>query len=95
MASARRLGLALPLVLLPSAVWQLLRTWGWAISFPDDSRPPFTRLFRVRLAADAISFFTVRGVTGEPLKVLLLLDRCGPQITTAVDCPRAARRSPS
>jgi hypothetical protein len=81
--SARRLGLALPLVLLPSAVWQLLRTWGWAIAFPDDSRPPFTRLFRVRLAADAISFFTVRGVTGEPLKVLLLLDRCRPQITTA------------
>ena len=31
-ASARRLGLALPFVLLPSAVWQVLRTWGWAIS---------------------------------------------------------------
>ncbi len=82
-ASARRLGLALPFVLLPSAVWQVLRTWGWAISFPEDSRPPFTRLFRVRLAADAISFFTIRGVAGEPLKVLLLLDRCAPQVTTA------------
>ena len=81
--SARRLGLALPIVLLPSAVWHVFRTWGWAISFPDDARPPFTRLFRVRLAADAISFFTVRGVAGEPLKVLLLLDRCAPQITTA------------
>jgi uncharacterized protein (TIRG00374 family) len=82
-ASAKRLGLALPLVLLPSAVWQALRTWGWAISFPEDSRPPFTRLFRVRLAADAISFFTIRGVAGEPLKVLLLLDRSAPQVTTA------------
>ena len=82
-ASATRLGIALPFVLLPSAVWQVLRTWGWAISFPDDSRPPFTRLFRVRLAADAISFFTIRGVAGEPLKVLLLLDRSAPQVTTA------------
>ena len=82
-ASAKRLGLALPLVLLPSAAWQLLRTWGWQISFPDDARPGFTHLFRVRLAAEAIGFFTVRGVAGEPLKVLLLLDRCPPQIATA------------
>ena len=83
LGSARRLGLALPLVLLPSTAWQLIRTWGWAISFPDDARPAFGRLFRVRLAADAISFFTVRGVAGEPLKVFLLLDRCAPQVTTA------------
>jgi uncharacterized membrane protein YbhN (UPF0104 family) len=83
LGSARRLGIALPLVLLPSGVWQLLRTWGWAISFPDQARPAFGRLFRVRLAADAISFFTVRGVIGEPLKVFLLMDRCAPQITTA------------
>ena len=81
--SAKRLGLALPLILMPSTIWHLLRTWGWAISFPDDARPAFTRLFRVRLAADAISFFTVRGVAGEPLKVLLLLDRCAPEVTTA------------
>ena len=81
--SAKRLGLALPLILVPSATWHLLRTWGWAISFPDDARPALTRLFRVRLAADAISFFTVRGFAGEPLKVLLLMDRCAPQVTTA------------
>jgi hypothetical protein len=68
---------------LPSAIWQLLRTWGWAISFPDDARPTFGRLFRVRVAADAISFFTVRGVAGEPLKVLLLMDRCAARVTTA------------
>jgi uncharacterized protein (TIRG00374 family) len=81
--SARRLGLALPLILLPGTAWHLLRTWGWAIAFPDGARPAYTRLFRVRLAADAISFFTVRGVAGEPLKVVLLYDRVVPQVTTA------------
>ena len=81
--SAARLGLALPIILLPGAAWHLLRTWGWAISFPETARPAFTRLFRVRLAADAISFFTVRGLAGEPLKVVLLIDRCKPEITTA------------
>jgi uncharacterized protein (TIRG00374 family) len=83
LVSARRLGLALPLILLPGAVWQILRTWGWSIAFPDDSRPAFTRLFRVRLAADALSFFTVRGIFGEPLKVVLLYDRVAPEVTTA------------
>jgi uncharacterized protein (TIRG00374 family) len=81
--SAARLGLALPIILVPGTVWHILRTWGWSISFPDETRPSFTRLFRVRLAADAISFFTVRGIAGEPLKVVLLLDRSAPQVTTA------------
>lgn len=82
-ASASRLGLAFPVILLPGACWHLLRTWGWAIAFPDETRPSFTRLFRVRLAADAIGFFTVRGIANEPLKVLLLYDRVKPEITTA------------
>jgi uncharacterized protein (TIRG00374 family) len=81
--SANRLGLALPIVLLPGTLWHLLRTWGWAVAFPDGARPAFTRLFRVRLAADAIGFFTVRGVAGEPLKVLLLYERVAPEVTTA------------
>lgn len=81
--SASRLGVALPALLLPSVCWHLLRTWGWSIAFPDDSRPGFGRLFRVRLAADAISFFTIRGLTGEPLKVMLLYDRVPAPITTA------------
>ncbi|MBI2189030.1 MAG: flippase-like domain-containing protein [Acidobacteria bacterium] len=81
--SAARLGLALPVILLPGACWHVLRTWGWAIAFPDDARPPFTRLFRVRLAADAVGFFTVRGIANEPLKVLLLYDRVRPEVTTA------------
>jgi uncharacterized protein (TIRG00374 family) len=82
-ASARRLGFALPIILLPGTAWQLLRTWGWSVAFPDDARPSFTRLFRVRLAADAISYFTVRGIAGEPLKVVLLYDRSQPQVATA------------
>ena len=82
-ASASRLGGALPVVLLPGAAWHLLRTWGWSIAFPEAARPAFTRLFRVRLAADAVGFFTVRGVAGEPLKVLLLYDRVAPEIATA------------
>ena len=83
LASASRLGLSLPVILLPGACWHVLRTWGWAVAFPDAVRPPFTRLFRVRLAADAIGFFTVRGIAGEPLKVVLLYDRVAPEITTA------------
>jgi uncharacterized protein (TIRG00374 family) len=82
-ASAGRLGVALPIILLPSACWHVLRTWGWAVAFPDESRPSFSRLFRVRLAADAVGFFTVRGLAGEPLKVLLLYDRIAPETTSA------------
>jgi hypothetical protein len=78
-----RLGLAFPAILVPGCVWHLLRTWGWWMAFPDHARPSFTRLFRVRLAADAISFFTVRGLTGEPLKVVLLYDRVPPAVTAA------------
>ncbi len=82
-ASASRLGLAFPALLLPGACWHLLRTWGWSIAFPDHARPGFARLFRVRLAADAISFFTIRGVTGEPLKIMLLYDHVAAPIATA------------
>jgi hypothetical protein len=79
----REIGLALPLVLLPGAVWHGLRTWGWWVAFPNRWRPAFTRLLRVRLAADAISFFTIRGVTGDPLKMLLLYDRAPAAVTAA------------
>ncbi|MBI4886573.1 MAG: flippase-like domain-containing protein [Acidobacteria bacterium] len=81
--TASRLGLSLPVILVPGTFWQVLRTWGWAIAFPDAARPPFTRLLRVRLAADAIAFFTIRGLAGEPLKVVLLYDRVAPEVTTA------------
>jgi uncharacterized protein (TIRG00374 family) len=82
-ANMRRLGLALPLILLPGTAWHALRTYGWWVAFPDDARPAFTRLIRVRLAADAIGFFTVRGIAGDPLKIVLLYDRTRPEIVTA------------
>jgi hypothetical protein len=80
---ARALGIALPLVLLPSLGWHLLRTAGWWISFPVDRRPSFWRVFRVRLAADGIGYFTVRGAASEPLRVVLLLDRVPAAVSTA------------
>lgn len=79
----RTLGVLLPVVLLPSAGWHLLRTLGWLLCFPADVRPSFARLFRVRLAADAVSYFTIRGVASEPLRVMLLLDRVPAAASTA------------
>jgi hypothetical protein len=79
----RTLGLLLPIVLLPSAGWHIVRTLGWLICFPPDLRPTFWRLFRVRLAADAVSYFTIRGLASEPLRVVLLLDRVPAEASTA------------
>lgn len=79
----RRLGVMLPLVLLPGAAWHLVRTLGWHICFPPEVRPSFWRLFRVRLAADAVSYFTIRGVASEPLRVVLLLDRVPAEASAA------------
>jgi uncharacterized protein (TIRG00374 family) len=67
-----QLGAALPVALVPGAVWHCLRTSAWRCCFPAGEPPSFTRLFRVRLAAEAFSFVTIRGVAGEPLKVALL-----------------------
>jgi uncharacterized protein (TIRG00374 family) len=78
-----RLGLALPLVLAPSALWHLFRTLGWYVSFPENARPGFWRVFRVRLAADAVAYFTVRGLASEPLRIVLLLDRVPATISAA------------
>jgi hypothetical protein len=80
---SRRLGLLLPVVLLPSGGWHLVRTLGWFICFPREVRPSFWRLFRVRLAADAVSYFTIRGLASEPLRVVLLLDRVPAETSTA------------
>jgi phosphatidylglycerophosphate synthase len=68
----RSLGFALPLVLLVSGVWHLARTVAWAVCFPSPRRIGFWRLARVRLAAEAFSYLTLRGIAGEPLKVILL-----------------------
>ena len=39
------------------------------------ARSASSRLARVRLAAEAFSYLTLRGIAGEPLKVVLLADR--------------------
>ena len=79
----RRLGVALPLVLLPSIGWHLLRAAGWYVCFPLESRPSYWRVFRVRLAADGVGYFTIRGVASEPLRVVLLMGRVSPVVSAA------------
>jgi phosphatidylglycerophosphate synthase/uncharacterized membrane protein YbhN (UPF0104 family) len=78
-----QLGAALPVVMLPSAAWHLLRTAAWRCCFPAGEPLPFRRLFRVRLAAEAFSFVTIRGVAGEPLKVALLRHDVSPATSAA------------
>lgn len=79
----RRLGPALPLALLFSGLWHLARTWAWSWCFPQPGRASFLRLARVRLAAEAFSYLTLRGIAGEPLKVVLLADRVPAREATA------------
>jgi phosphatidylglycerophosphate synthase len=79
----RRLGLALPLALLFSGLWHLARTWAWSWCFPSPRTVSFRRLARVRLAAEAFSYLTLRGIAGEPLKVVLLSDRVNARDATA------------
>lgn len=79
----RGLGGALPLALLFSGLWHLARTWAWACSFPAPRTVSFARLARVRLAAEAFSYLTLRGIAGEPLKVVLLGDRVSLREATA------------
>ena len=78
-----RLGAAIPLALLLSGLWHLVRTWAWAWCFPQPRQVSFLRLARVRLAAEAFSYLTLRGIAGEPLKVVLLDDRVDPREATA------------
>ena len=79
----RHLGFALPLALLFSGLWHLVRTWAWAWCFPQPRRVSFARLARIRLAAEAFSYLTLRGIAGEPLKVVLLGDQINAREATA------------
>lgn len=79
----RRLAVALLLSLVASGVWHLARTWAWAWCFPKDAQISFLRLARVRLAAEAFSYLTLRGIAGEPLKVVLLQHEIDPRVATA------------
>ncbi|HWI20490.1 MAG TPA: lysylphosphatidylglycerol synthase domain-containing protein [Vicinamibacterales bacterium] len=80
---AGRLGTALPIVLVLSGIWHLARTWSWAACFAEPLPLPFGSLARVRLAAEAFSYVTVRGVAGEPLKVMMLTGRIDSRRATA------------
>jgi uncharacterized membrane protein YbhN (UPF0104 family) len=82
-ATIHQLGLALPLALLFSGLWHLVRTWAWSRCFPQPRTVGFLRLARVRLAAEAFSYLTLRGIAGEPLKVVLLADRVNAREATA------------
>lgn len=91
LGTLEHLGAALPLALLFSGLWHLARTWAWAWCFPQPRTVSFARLARVRLAAEAFSFLTLRGIAGEPLKVVLLGDRVDArQATAAVALERIA-----
>ncbi len=90
-STTARLGAALPIAIGFSAVWQLARTIAWAWCFPRSSAIGFARLARVRLAAEAFSYLTLRGIAGEPLKVMLLAGRVDArQATAAVALERIA-----
>jgi phosphatidylglycerophosphate synthase len=78
-----RLGLAFGLSILASGVWHLVRTWAWSWCFPRPRTVSFARLARVRLAAEAFSYLTLRGIAGEPLKVVLLSRDMDPRVATA------------
>lgn len=87
----RQLGLALPLALFFSGLWHLARTWAWWWCFPRPRPVSFVRLARVRLSAEAFSYLTLRGIAGEPLKVVLLGDTVDArQATAAVALERLA-----
>lgn len=87
----RQLGMGLPLALLFSGLWHLARTWAWAWCFPRPRQVSFLRLARVRLSAEAFSYLTLRGIAGEPLKIVLLADRVDArQATAAVALERLA-----
>jgi phosphatidylglycerophosphate synthase/uncharacterized membrane protein YbhN (UPF0104 family) len=79
----RKLGVALPLAIAASGLWHLARTWAWAWCFTQPREVSFMRLFRVRLAAEAFSYLTLRGIAGEPLKVVLLNEQVSAREATA------------
>jgi phosphatidylglycerophosphate synthase len=91
LANVGQLGLALPLAFLFSGLWHVVRTFAWARCFPKPRQVGFLRLARVRLYAEAFSYLTLRGIAGEPLKVLLLADSIDPrEVTAAIALERIA-----
>src|SRR5262249_59579448 len=85
----RRSGAGVADALAVSAAVDLTRAWAWSWCFARPRSVPYLKLLRVRIAADAISNLTVSGVAGDPLKVVLLVDRVpGREATAAVALER-------
>ena len=82
-SQASTFGPVVPALILVSGSWQLARTWAWAICFAQPLPVSFARLARVRLAAEAFSYATVRGVAGEPLKVAMLSGQVDSRLAAA------------
>jgi len=90
-AGGRGAALAVALAIAASGAWHLARTWAWSRAFPRPGAVRFARLARVRIAAEAFSYLTIRGVAGEPLKVWLLgRDIDAREATAAVALERIA-----
>jgi phosphatidylglycerophosphate synthase len=90
LAIVRQLGVALPLAFLFSGLWHVARTCAWARCLPQQRQVRFLRLARVRLYAEAFSYLTLRGIAGEPLKVLLLAEIDPREVTAALALERIA-----
>jgi phosphatidylglycerophosphate synthase len=91
LVNIRKLGLALPSALAFSGLWHLTRTWAWSWCFPRPRSISFAKLARVRLSAEAFSYLTLRGIAGEPLKIVLLAGSVDArQATAAVALERIA-----
>lgn len=82
-SSGRRALIAVLLALAASGAWHFARTWAWSHSFAKPRPVSFPRLARVRLAAEAFSYLTLRGIAGEPLKIVLLDRQVGAREATA------------
>jgi uncharacterized protein (TIRG00374 family) len=79
-----RLGFRAPLVLVPTFFVLLSDTLGWQATFEQPSRLPLARLWRVRVATDAVAGSLPAGVAlGESLRVLLLQRQFGLTIPQA------------
>ncbi|HYV57861.1 MAG TPA: flippase-like domain-containing protein [Candidatus Nitrosopolaris sp.] len=73
LARFRALGWAAPLVLLPYLVINILDTNGWRCTLPATARVPFSSLYLVRMAGEAVNSMTPTvTVGGEPVKAHLL-----------------------
>jgi phosphatidylglycerophosphate synthase len=87
----RQLGFLFLLTLVPGSLWHVLRTAAWRRAFPAHAPISFARAFRVRIAAEALSYVTVAGVAGDPLKVVLLNGEVAPAVAgSAVAIERVA-----